>query len=103
MDVRKDWYWEGNVVKMIVRFLSAENWESVSMADAFLKQRGPDIHPGKVGRSCLWRLKATRQHFTAIRSAWGRRRRRNHVRRHGSGIPMHYSRLSNFKAAIQVQ
>jgi hypothetical protein len=52
MDVRKDWYWEGNVVKMIVRFLSAENWEIVSMADAFLKQRGPDIHPRK-GRKKL--------------------------------------------------
>ena len=44
MDVTADWFWEGNVVDALARFLANEGWEIVNKADTHSKERGVDIH-----------------------------------------------------------
>lgn len=44
MDVTADWFWEGNVVETLARFLANEGWKIVSKADTHSKERGVDIH-----------------------------------------------------------
>jgi hypothetical protein len=44
MDVTTDWFWEGNVVEALTRFLASEGWQIVSKADTHSKERGVDIH-----------------------------------------------------------
>ena len=43
MDVTADWYWEGNVVEAIARFLAQDGWTIVGKADTHSKERGVDI------------------------------------------------------------
>ncbi len=42
MDVTADWYWEGNVVEAIARFLAHDGWTVVAKADTHSKKRGVD-------------------------------------------------------------
>jgi hypothetical protein len=44
VDVTTDWFWEGNVVEALTRFLVSEGWQIVSKADTHSKERGVDIH-----------------------------------------------------------
>jgi hypothetical protein len=44
MDAPKDWFWEGNVVETLARYLSNEGWTILSRADTYSKQQGVDIH-----------------------------------------------------------
>jgi hypothetical protein len=53
MDVTMDWYWEGNVVKAIIRFLQTSGWLIVAEANTHSKERGVDIHAVKDGRMLL--------------------------------------------------
>jgi hypothetical protein len=53
MDVTADWYWEGNVVEAIVRFLADDGWTIVSKADTHSKERGVDIHAARGRRTLL--------------------------------------------------
>lgn len=53
MDVTTDWFWEGNVVAAIVRFLEHSGWVIVTAADTLSKERGVDIHATKDGMSLL--------------------------------------------------
>jgi hypothetical protein len=53
MDVTADWFWEGNVVKAIARFLADEGWTIVGKADTHSKERGVDIHATRVGRTLV--------------------------------------------------
>jgi hypothetical protein len=57
MDVTIDWYWEGNVVEAIARFLTQDGWDVISKADTHSKERGVDIHARKNGRSLLVEVK----------------------------------------------
>lgn len=57
MDVTTDWYWEGNVVEAIARFLEREDWTIVAKADTHSKERGIDIQATKGGRILLLEVK----------------------------------------------
>jgi hypothetical protein len=51
MDVTTDWYWEGNVVEAIARFLQREDWSILAKADTHSKERGVDIQAKKGSRT----------------------------------------------------
>ena len=53
MDVTADWFWEGNVVETIARFLADDGWTIVGKADTQSKERGVDIHAARDGRTLL--------------------------------------------------
>lgn len=53
IDVTTDWYWEGNVVAALARFLESEGWSIVSLADTHTKATGVDLHASKDGRVLL--------------------------------------------------
>ena len=53
MDVTADWYWEGNVVEAIARFLERRGWSIVGKADTLSKEQGVDLHATKVGCTLL--------------------------------------------------
>jgi hypothetical protein len=53
MDVTTDWYWEGNVVETIVRYLTDDGWAIVGKADTHSKERGVDIHATRNGSTLL--------------------------------------------------
>lgn len=53
MDVTVDWFWEGNVVETIARFLADDGWTIVGKADTHSKERGIDIHASRGGRTLL--------------------------------------------------
>lgn len=57
MDVTVDWYWEGNVVKAIARFLAQDGWTIVSKADTHSKKRGVDIQATRHGQTLLLEAK----------------------------------------------
>jgi hypothetical protein len=40
MDVTANWFWEGNVVEAIARFLVDDGWTIVGKADTHSKERG---------------------------------------------------------------
>lgn len=46
VDVTGDWFWEGNVVEAIARFLADEGWTIVGKADPHSKERGVERRPG---------------------------------------------------------
>lgn len=43
------WYWEGNVQKVVARYLTSAGWTIVSIADTGLKERGDDIRASREG------------------------------------------------------
>lgn len=47
MDATADWFWEGNVVEALVRYLRSEGWVIVSKANTHSKERGVDIHASR--------------------------------------------------------
>ena len=49
MDVTADWYWEGNVVAALARYLESDGWSIVSLADTHSKAQGVDLHAAKNG------------------------------------------------------
>lgn len=53
MDVTQDWYWEGNVVEAIARYLRDAGWVIERIADTRSKERGIDIQASKDGRVLL--------------------------------------------------
>lgn len=53
MDVTADWFWEGNVIEAIARFLADEGWIIVGKVDTRSKERGVDIHAARRGRTLL--------------------------------------------------
>ena len=53
MDVTTDWFWEGNVVETIARFLADDGWTIVGKVDTHSKERGVDIHATRDGRTLL--------------------------------------------------
>jgi Holliday junction resolvase-like predicted endonuclease len=57
VDVTQDWFWEGNVVDSIARFLEHTGWVIVSKANTGSKERGVDIHAQKGGRELLVEVK----------------------------------------------
>lgn len=57
MDVTAEWFWEGNVVETIARFLADDGWTIVSKADTYSKERGVDIHALRDGRTLLIEVK----------------------------------------------
>jgi Holliday junction resolvase-like predicted endonuclease len=57
MDVTTDWFWEGNVVEMLARYLSSEGWLIVNKANTHSKERGVDIHASKGGATLLVEVK----------------------------------------------
>ena len=57
MDVTADWYWEGNVVEAIARFLAQSGWMIVSKADTRSKERGADIRASRSGMTLLLEAK----------------------------------------------
>jgi len=57
MDVTADWYWEGNVVEAIARFLTQDGWAIVGRADTHSKERGVDIQATRHGRTLLLEAK----------------------------------------------
>jgi hypothetical protein len=48
-----DWYWEGNVVDAVVRYLSTAGWTVISKADTNSRERGIDVHAVKDGITLL--------------------------------------------------
>lgn len=60
MDVRDapaDWYWEGNVVEALARYLEGAGWIVTGKADTRTRERGVDITANKVGRTLLVEVK----------------------------------------------
>lgn len=57
MDVTADWYWEGNVVEAIARFLAQDGWTIVGKADTHSKERGVDIQATRHGQTLLLEAK----------------------------------------------
>lgn len=53
MDVTSDWFWEGNVVEAIARFLTDDGWSIVGKADMHSKERGVDVHATRNGCTLL--------------------------------------------------
>jgi hypothetical protein len=53
MDVTADWFWEGNVVEAIARFLADDGWTIVGKADTHSKERGVDVHATRSGSTLL--------------------------------------------------
>src|SRR4051794_14528561 len=51
-DVTIDWFWEGNVVAALARYLESDGWLIVSKANTLSKERGVDIHALK-GQTAL--------------------------------------------------
>jgi hypothetical protein len=47
----RDWFWEGNVVAAIVRFLRAEGWRVEWISDTATKEQGDDIRAIRDGRT----------------------------------------------------
>jgi hypothetical protein len=47
IDVTKDWFWEGNVVECLARYLSGDGWVIINKANTQSKERGVDIHASK--------------------------------------------------------
>jgi hypothetical protein len=47
MDATTAWFWEGNVVEALARYLTDEGWTIVSRANTHTKERGVDIHASK--------------------------------------------------------
>ncbi len=52
-DVTSDWFWEGNVVEAITRFLMQDGWTIEAKADTHSKERGVDIRASRNGRTLL--------------------------------------------------
>lgn len=46
-DITADWFWEGQVVGSLVKFLIRDGWLIRSQADTHSKERGADIHAAK--------------------------------------------------------
>lgn len=57
MDVTSDWFWEGNVVETIARFLVQDGWTIQAKADTHSKERGVDIQAARNGRTLLVEVK----------------------------------------------
>jgi hypothetical protein len=57
MDVTADWYWEGNVVEAIARFLARDGWTIVCKANTHSKKLGVDIQASRDGRALLLEAK----------------------------------------------
>ena len=57
VDVTTDWYWEGNVVEAIARFLLQDGWTIVGKADTHSKERGVDIQASRDGKTLLLEAK----------------------------------------------
>ena len=57
MDAPKDWFWEGNVVETLARYLSNEGWTILSRADTYSKQQGVDIHAHRKSATLLVEVK----------------------------------------------
>jgi hypothetical protein len=53
MDITSEWYWEGNVVEAISRFLELSGWTIEAKADTRSKERGIDVRASRNGRSLL--------------------------------------------------
>jgi len=53
VDVTTDWFWEGNVVDAIARFLAKDGWTIIGKADTHSKERGVDIHAMRNGQTLL--------------------------------------------------
>jgi hypothetical protein len=51
--VPTDWYWEGNVVDAVVRYLLAGGWAVLRQADTNSRERGIDVHAVKEGITLL--------------------------------------------------
>ena len=47
IDVTKDWFWEGNVVECLARYLSGDGWLIIYKANTHSKERGVDIRASK--------------------------------------------------------
>jgi Holliday junction resolvase len=69
MDVTADWYWEGNVVEAIARFLTKDGWVIVGKADTQSKERGVDIRASREGRMLLLEAKGYPSKTIAIHVA----------------------------------
>ena len=79
MSVTADWYWEGNVVEAIARFLAQDGWTIVGKADTHSKERGVDIQATRHGQTLLLEAKGYPSNNTVTHDALGstsRRRRR---------------------------
>ena len=57
MDVTTDWYWEGNVVDAVERYLSSNGWEIVAKANTHSKEQGVDLHAVRAGKTLLVEVK----------------------------------------------
>lgn len=57
MDVTLDWFWEGNVVDAIARFLMQDGWAIEAKADTHSKERGVDIQATRSGQTLLVEVK----------------------------------------------
>ncbi len=50
---KDNWFWEGNVQSQVVRFLSGQGYNIMSVADTASRQRGKDIEAEKNGKA-VW-------------------------------------------------
>jgi Holliday junction resolvase-like predicted endonuclease len=71
LDVTTAWYWEGNVVGAIAKFLELDGWTIISMADTHTKAQGIDLHATKNGSVLLIEAKGypSKQYRDPLRAA----------------------------------
>ena len=53
MNVTSDWYWEGNVVRVIATYLEREGWKMLGQANTLSRERGVDIQAQKGEKTLL--------------------------------------------------
>jgi hypothetical protein len=58
-----DWFWEGNVQRVIAAHLERAGWTIESIADAATKAQGDDISPAVRERRRVWRHVARNRDF----------------------------------------
>ena len=69
MDVTADWYWEGNVVEAIARFLAQDGWTIVGKADTRSKDLESIFKRAEAARRFFSKPRATLQKTTVTSAA----------------------------------
>lgn len=71
----RDWFWEGNVVRSVVRYLKAEGWKVEHVSDTASKEQGDDIRATREGRTLRVEMKGWPTEGYANKSRAGEKKR----------------------------
>lgn len=57
VDATADWFWEGNVVNAVVKYLRDQGWSILSQADTGKRERGVDVHATRQNKVLMIEVK----------------------------------------------